>query len=122
MRVLTGLVISLLAILSVFALLNWSTIAAPAPVSVGFATINAPLGLVMLVAAGLLTALFLAFIVYQQGAALVDARRFAKDLHAQRELADKAEASRFTDLRGYLHGELSRLEGKLDRVLQRGPG
>jgi hypothetical protein len=122
MRVLTGLVISLLAILSVFALLNWSTIAAPAPVSVGFATINAPLGLVMLVAAGLLTALFLAFIVYQQGAALVDARRFAKDLHAQRELADKAEASRFTDLRGYLHGELSRLEGKIDRVLQRDPG
>jgi hypothetical protein len=122
MRILTGLVISLLAILSIFALLNWSTIAAPAPVSVGFATVNAPLGLVMLVAAGLLTAVFLAFIVYQQGAALVDARRFAKDLHVQRELADKAEASRFTDLRSYLHGELSRLEGKIDRVLQSGPG
>lgn len=118
MRVITGLVISLLAILSVFALLNWSTIATPAPVSVGFATVNAPLGLVMLVAAGLLTALFLAFIIYQQGAALLDARRFARDLHAQRELADKAEASRFTDLRAYLQGELSRLEGKIDRVLQ----
>jgi len=30
---------------------------------------------------------------------LLDTRQHAKELHAQRELADKAEASRFTDLR-----------------------
>jgi uncharacterized integral membrane protein len=109
MKLLTIVVVSLLAVLSLFAILNWSTIATPAPVSVGFTTVNAPLGLIMLLATALLTAAFLAFIIYQQATGLVDARRFARDLHASRELADKAEASRFTDLRAFVEGELRKL-------------
>lgn len=118
MKALTVVVISLLAVLSLFALLNWTAISTPVPLSVGFATINAPLGLIMLVAVGLLTAAFLAFIVYQQAVGLANARRASRDLHVQRELADKAEASRFTDLRAYLAAELKKLDDKLDRVLR----
>jgi len=40
---------------------------------------------------------------------LLDARRHSRELGAQRELADKAEASRFTDLRSYLDVELRKL-------------
>jgi hypothetical protein len=107
---LLGLIVLLIVVaISLLALLNWSVLAAPAALSVGFATVNAPLGLVLLTGAGLLTAAFFAFIVYQQATALVDARRAARDLHAQRELADRAEASRFTELRTHLDGELRAL-------------
>ena len=37
-------------------------------------------------------------------------RLHAKELAAQRELADRAEASRFSELRAYLDGELRRIE------------
>jgi uncharacterized integral membrane protein len=109
-KLLTVVVISMLALLSLFALLNWSAVVTPAPLSIGFTTVNAPLGLIMLSAAGLLTAAFLAFIVYQQGVALVEARRSSRDLHAQAELAEKAEVSRFTDLRAYLESELRKID------------
>jgi hypothetical protein len=106
LKVLGLIVILIVVAVSLIALLNWSTIAAPTPISLGFTTVQAPLGMVMLVAAGILTATFFAVIVYQQATALVESRRAAKDLHAQRELADRAEASRFTELRAHLDGEL----------------
>ena len=43
---------------------------------------------------------------------LLETRRHTKELQAQRELADKAEASRFTELRAYLASELGRLQGE----------
>lgn len=116
MKLLTIVVISLVTVLTLFALLNWSAVVAPAPLSIGFATVNAPLGLIMLAAAGVLTAAFLAFIVFQQGVALVEARRAARDLHAQQELAEKAEVSRFTDLRTYLESELRKIDERVDRL------
>ena len=59
------------------------------------------------------TVLFLAFAVYLQTTVLLDARRHSRELHAQRELADQAEASRFTDLRGFLDAELRKLGGQV---------
>jgi hypothetical protein len=44
---------------------------------------------------------------------LLEARRHAKELQAQRELADQAEVSRFTELRAYLDTRLSELENSL---------
>jgi hypothetical protein len=42
---------------------------------------------------------------------LIEARQQARALHAQRELADKAEASRFTDLRQMLDSHLRENRG-----------
>jgi uncharacterized integral membrane protein len=109
-KVLTIVLMVLLVTLAVFALLNWSAISAPTPLSLGLTTLNAPLGLVMLAASGLLTATFVSIVVYQRTTALVEARRFARELHAQRELADSAEASRFVDLKAYLEAELRKLD------------
>jgi hypothetical protein len=108
-KIATIAVLVLLAALSLFSLLNWSAIVTPTTISLGFTTARAPLGLALLAGFGLLTATFFVFAMYQQATALVEARRFARDLHAQRAVADKAEASRFTDLRGYLEAELRAL-------------
>jgi hypothetical protein len=53
--------------------------------------------------------MYIASVVYLQGSALLDARRLSKELQAQRELADKAEASRFTELRDFMSAELLRV-------------
>ncbi|MES2499380.1 MAG: LapA family protein [Pseudomonadota bacterium] len=89
-------------------ILNWSTIMAPTTLNLGVAEVNAPLGLVMLGMIAVLTALFLIFIVYLQTSVLFEARRHAKELQTNRELADKAEASRFTELRQFMDAEIQK--------------
>ena len=101
-----------LIVLAAFALLNWAAFTAPTALNLGFTEVQAPLGLIMLVATGLLSALFLIYIVLQQAGVIIEARRYAKELKAHRELADKAEASRFTELRAYLEAELRRVEAQ----------
>jgi uncharacterized integral membrane protein len=110
MKVATAIIVLLVIVFSIFAMLNWSAIAAPTRLSLGITAVEAPLGLVLLTGTGLLAALFLVFATYQQAAALLEARRFSRELRAERELADKAEASRFTDLRAYLEGALRSLD------------
>lgn len=101
-----------LALLAAFALLNWSAFTAPTTLSLGFADMQAPLGLIMLIITGLFSALFLIYIVFQQAGVIFEARRYAKELKAHRDLADTAEASRFTELRTFLAGELRKLEAQ----------
>lgn len=101
-----------LFLLAVFALLNWSAFSTPTALTLGFAEVQAPLGLVMLVVTGIVSGLFLVYIVYQQAGAILESRRYEKELRANRELADKAEASRFTELRAYLASELGRLQSE----------
>ena len=50
-------------------------------------------------------------LLWLQAGTLLESRRQSRELAAQRELADKAEASRFTDLRQMLEGEFARLKG-----------
>src|SRR5574337_747248 len=102
MNLRTLLIALTLAALAVFALLNWAAFTAPTALTLGFADVQAPLGLIMLVATGLVSALFLVYIVLQQAGVILEARRYAKELKAHRELADTAEASRFTELRSFL--------------------
>lgn len=100
------------AALGLFALLNWPAFVAPTALNLGFAEVNAPLGLIMLVATGVLVGLFLVYIVFLQAGVILEARRYAKELKSHRELADTAEASRFTELRAFLDGELRKMEAQ----------
>ena len=104
-------ILFVLAILLVaaFAALNWSEIARSVPLSFGFFVMNAPLGAILL---GLLALAAVAFAVSSAAIrtqALVDSRSHHKTLEAQRTLADKAEASRFTELRNHLDAQLREL-------------
>ena len=105
------LTILLVAILLVagFAGLNWSEFARPTPLSFGLFVMDAPLGLILLTVLTVTLVAFLASSIHMQTVNLLDTRQHSKELHAQRELADKAEASRFTDLRQHLDTQMREL-------------
>lgn len=73
-----------LALSALFAVLNWVAFTAPTALTLGFADVNAPLGVIMLVLTGLVSGLFLVYIVFQQAGVILEARRYAKDLKVQR--------------------------------------
>lgn len=112
MNLRTLLIALALLLLAVFALLNWSAFLTPTTLSLGFAEVQAPLGLVMLIVTGVVSALFLLYIVFQQASIILELRRTARELKTHRELADKAEASRFTEMRSFVESELRRLEAQ----------
>lgn len=91
-----------------FAALNWSAFLTQTTLSIGVASINAPLGLLLLGMILLLTALFLMILLYMQTSVFREARQHSKDLQVQRDLAEQAEASRFIQLREYLEEESKR--------------
>ncbi|MDE2093514.1 MAG: LapA family protein [Burkholderiales bacterium] len=101
-----------LALVGLFALVNWPAFTAPTPLSLGITTVQAPLGLIMLALLAFLGVLFTVWVIALQATSLRDARRQNRELQAQRDLADKAEASRFTELRGDLLARLDRLQSE----------
>lgn len=108
MKLQSVLLLIVFVAIAAFTALNWGVILSPTELSLGFTTINMPLGLIMLGLLAIVTTLFLTFVVYLQGSVLFEARRHSKELQANRELADRAEASRFTELRAYLETELNK--------------
>ena len=107
--------------LAAFVLANWGVLNAPTTLSLAVADVQAPLGVVMLGFIVAVTVLFLAYIVYLQMSGLLETRRHGKELQAQRQLADQAEQSRFTDLRNHLDAEFARQaerQSELDAALR----
>lgn len=105
MGVRTGVLLIVMMLIAALAALNWGTLSAPVVMSVGFMHVTAPLGLVMLALTVLLGVVFATYVVYLQSSMLLDARRQSKEMQAQRTLADRAEASRFTELRNFLESQ-----------------
>lgn len=103
------LLLLVLGCVALFAAVNWSAIMAPTTLSFIFATVQAPLGLILLAVTAVLAVLFLAFIVSMEASVIMETRRLHKEVENQRKLADQAEASRFTDLRQYLEHELHQM-------------
>lgn len=101
----------LLAILLVagFAALNWPEFQRSSPLSFGVGVVEAPLGIVMLGIVGVVLLAFLLASAASETRYLVESRQSARELERQRELADRAEASRFTDLRQHLDMQLKEL-------------
>jgi hypothetical protein len=102
------LILLVVAILLVaaFAALNWSEVMRTSPLLFGPFVADAPLGAILL---GLLALAVVAFVLSAgaiRTSSLLESRHHYKELEAQRTLADKAEASRFTELRTYLDENL----------------
>ncbi|GER16653.1 hypothetical protein D9M68_496330 [compost metagenome] len=87
------------------AALNWGTLSAPTDVWLGFMSVSAPLGLIMLGLTAVLAAFFLVYVLYLHSSVLLETKRHTKEMQTQRDLADKAEASRFTELRNFLEAQ-----------------
>ena len=99
-----------LVFIGLFALINWDVFSATTPLTLGFTTVQAPLGLIMLGLVAFLCVLFTVWVISLQATALVESRRQTRELQVQRDLADKAEASRFTELRTELVARLDRMQ------------
>lgn len=114
-RTLSLLVIALLIVL--LAALNWTTLATPTLISLGVTSVTAPLGLIMLGLTVLLAIFFVAYVLTLQGSVLLETRRHTKEMQVQRDLADKAEASRLAELRTSVDAQLQQhaLDARLSR-------
>ncbi|WP_456446768.1 DNA cytosine methyltransferase [Oceanithermus sp.] len=113
LRNLTVLVILLLVAL--FAGLNWPLFTAPSEINLLFTRVSAPLGLILLAVIALLSLLYFLFIAVIETGALIEIRRYARQVEQARKLADQAEASRFAELKRYLEQELNALaQGQSD--------
>lgn len=95
--------------LAAFAVANWGLITQPTELSLLVSSVNAPLGVVLLGFMLVLAAIFMAVAASMQTTLLMEGRRHTRELAAQRELANKAEASRFTELKTFVAEELVRL-------------
>ncbi len=106
MRIRSLLLILVITLIAAFTVLNWNVFLANTTLSFGITTLDAPLGLIMLGLLIFVVAYCLVYVLYLQSNVLMDTRRNAKELQTNRELADKAEASRFTELRGFVEAGL----------------
>ncbi|MDM0044223.1 LapA family protein [Variovorax dokdonensis] len=105
MRLRTGIVLLVVLLIAALAALNWTQLSTPTTMSLGFMETTAPLGLIMLGLTIALGVICLAYVLYLQSTVMLETRRHSKEMQVQRELADKAEASRFTELRTYLDAQ-----------------
>jgi DNA anti-recombination protein RmuC len=99
-------VVVALLLVAGFAAINWSEFQRAVPLSFGWRTVNAPLGLVMLALLGLVLLAFLISSALQQSRNMIESHRHGKALQAQRDLAEKAATSRFTELKQQLDTHL----------------
>lgn len=110
----------IIAVIGYLAFFNLNYLMQDVPTSLGFAMVHIPLGLVLLGLTTLMAAVFVAYVIAMQGAWLLESRAHTKEMQAQRELADKAEASRFTELRTVIeqlhHDNEQRLAARLDTL------
>lgn len=127
MRLRTISVLVVLILIAGFLWLNWPAITAVAKFDLVLATIEAPVGLVMLAIIGLIVATFTIYLVVSQGAMLLEARRSGRELQAQKAVAERAETSRYIELRELIQAEFARLgerlievQGEMRRDIQNG--
>ena len=92
-------------LIAAFGILNVDEFTRVSTLNLGFTTMQLPLGMAMTILVIAILLIFLATTLYMHSTNLIETRKYAKELTVQRELADKAESSRFTDLRRYMESQ-----------------
>lgn len=105
MRIRTISLIIFIVLVASFVALNVDEFTRSSVLSLGFTTVQVSLGVLMLLLLVVATVVFLGSTLLMQSANLLETRKYARELNTQRDLADKAEASRFTELRHYLDAQ-----------------
>jgi hypothetical protein len=91
-------ILTVTLLLALFVGLNWSALSAVTPISLGWMTVQAPLGVVLLVPLLVLCVLLPAWAISLHTRVLRDVRVITKALQKS-ELADREETARLVDLR-----------------------
>lgn len=103
-------------VVAALAALNWNALRATAPVNLGFAQVDLPLGLALAAVVGALAALFFVAYLQQTIGSLLETRRLLREMQRVQELADKAEASRLERLQQTVSDEFRRVNVRLDAL------
>ncbi len=106
MKIFTLALILILVLTGYLAFLNWAAFSLPTDIWIGFASIQMPIGVLLLGILACITVLFLLYVIYLQTTSLLETRRLTRKLEANIALAEKAEQSRFTELKNALASEM----------------
>jgi uncharacterized integral membrane protein len=114
MRARTAVLLLVLVAVGIFAALNWGAITTPTSLNFGVTRLTAPIGLVLLGVTVGATILYALLLTWVETAALLESRRAARELQAQRQLAESAEASRYTALEAHVQSSLQAMRAAFD--------
>jgi predicted ABC-type exoprotein transport system permease subunit len=115
-RVRSMLVLVAAGLAALFVVLNWRVFAGPAKLNLLLTSAEIPVGVVMLLLFALALLVLWIIVGRWQGTLLVEFRRQAQELQAQRLLAENAEASRFTELGALIREEIAKLRTELQET------
>ncbi len=115
MNILGPLIFAGLILLGVFTLANWEVLNATSELSFVAFSLEAPLGVVLLGVILVFLALFTGYVLILRTTMLMDARHYARELEAQKKLADDAEASRLNALRSQIETTFAQLQASADQ-------
>jgi hypothetical protein len=107
------LVLAASGLAALFVVLNWRVFASPAKLNLAVTSAEIPVGIMMLMLFALARLVLWIIVGRWQGTLLVEFRRQAQELQAQRLLAENAEASRFTELGALIREEIVKLRTEL---------
>lgn len=109
MKIRTLFLLLILSVITIFIWLNWNEFLTQTTLNLWIEKVQAPLGLVMLGLLVLLALIFFIYALYLRATVFIKERQITKDLKDARELAEKAEQSRFTELRELIETENKKL-------------
>ncbi len=118
MRIRTLLAIAAVILLAAFFALNWRAFAMPVTLTFLVASVEVPIGAVMLALFALGILAVSSSLGVWHGTLLMEFRRQSKELQAQRALAEGAEASRFTELGTLVRDEFANSDRRIEAAIE----
>jgi uncharacterized integral membrane protein len=110
------LTVAIVALVGLFAIANWGTLAAHTTLSLLVAQVEAPLGIVMLMLLAAIMFVYLALLALAESRHASAQRRMVREMERLRRLAEQSEESRYGELRAYVEAQFAALDAKLDRI------
>jgi len=104
------------ALIVLFAGLNWTAMGTDTALNLAVMQVQAPIGLILLGLTALFVALFFIATLYSRISNLMETRRLHKEVRTAQDMADKAEASRLEGLQHSMLTEFRMLNERITRL------
>lgn len=104
------------ALIVLFAGLNWSTLTAETSLNLLVANVQAPMGVILLGLTAVFVALFFMATLYSRITNLMETRALHKELRSAQTVADSAEASRLESLQHIILTEFRLLHERINKL------
>ena len=104
------------ALIVLFAGLNWTAISTDTTLNLAVMQVQAPMGIILLGLTALFVALFFIATLYSRISNLMETRSLHKEVRAVQDMADKAEASRLEGLQHLMLTEFRMLNERITQL------